>query len=87
MSVNIDQFCFQYLSYFTGLFIRNSDKRNIKYAYKYTTDVLLQLNACVPVLWSSTDLLSSRGNDSDLFLIMIYSNVPQTFWIIFFLDF
>ena len=49
MSVNVGQFCFPYLSYFTGLLIHSSDKRNIKYAYKYTTDVLSQLNVFVPV--------------------------------------
>jgi len=79
MSVSVDQFCFPYLSYFAGLFIHNSDKRNIKYACKYSTDVLLQLNFCVAVSWSSTDLLSSSGKDSDLFLNMLFFNVPQTF--------
>jgi hypothetical protein len=87
MSVNVGQFCFPYLFYFTGLYILNSDKRNMKYYYKYATDVLLQLNACVPVSWSITDLVSSRGNDSDLVLSVLFSNVPQTFRIVFFLDF
>jgi len=69
ISVSVDQFCFPYLSYFAELFIHNNDKRNIKYACKNTTDVLF-IKVCVPVSWSSTDLLSSRGKVSDLFLSM-----------------